>query len=232
MSLSLGDAYARGVTGPIVKPTSTDKRVWPPNPWRAVFVVGGFTALLYLVEAIDAVLPADLDRMFGIVPRSVSGLDGILLAPLLHLGWWHLHADAPFVLVLGFLAMAGGLRQWIAVTATIWLISGVGVWLISPDGVHTAGVSGVTMGWFVFLLARGTFTGGVLHLGVAVALLLYWGSTLWLIFPSDPIIAGQARWSVSWQAHLFGAAAGLLAMWLVAKANWLDRAKKWRHLTS
>lgn len=195
-------------------------------------MVGGFTALLYLIEAIDAVLPADLDLVFGIAPRSVSGLDGILLAPLLHLGWWHLNADAPLVLVLGFLAMAGGLRQWIAVTATIWLISGVGVWLISPDDSYTAGVSGVTMGWFIFLLARGTFTRGVLQVTVAAGLLLYWGSILGLIFPSEPFFIGQARFFISWQGHLFGAVAGLLAMWLVAKANWLDRAKKWRRLTA
>lgn len=220
------------MTAPVVKPTSTDKRVWPPNPWQAAFIVGGFTALLYLIEAIDAVLPADLDHVFGILPRSVSGLDGILLAPLLHFGWWHLNADAPLVLVLGFLAMAGGLRQWIAVTATIWLISGVGVWLISPADVYTAGVSGVTMGWFVFLLARGTFTRGAMQVSVAGALLLYWGSTLWLIFPTNPFFVGQALFVISWQAHLFGAVGGLLAMWLVAKANWLDRAKMWRRLTS
>lgn len=220
------------MTALVVKPTSTDKRVWPPNPWRAVFVVGGFSALLYLIEAIDAVVPADLDQMFGIVPRSVSGLDGIVLAPLLHLGWWHLRADVPLVLVLGFLAMAGGLRQWAAVTATIWLISGIGVWLISPTDSYTVGVSGLTMGWFVFLLARGTFTRGFLQLSMALVLLLYWGSTLWLIFPSDPITAGQASSFISWQAHLFGAAAGLIAMWLVAKANWLDRAKVHRQFTS
>jgi membrane associated rhomboid family serine protease len=36
--------------------------------------------------------------------------------------------------------------------------------------------------------------------------------------PSDP--------TISWQGHLFGAAGGVLAMWLVAKANRLDRAQR------
>lgn len=178
-------------------------------------MVGGFTALLYLIEEIDEILPADLDRLFGIVPRSVSGLDGILFAPLLHDGWWHLHENTLPLLVLGFLVMSGGLRQWVATTATIWLISGLGVWLISPEGSSTVGVSGVVIGWLVFLLARGIFTRSFLQLGAASVLVFYWGSILLLIFPSHPMI--------SWQGHLFGAAAGLLAVWLVAKANWLGR---------
>jgi membrane associated rhomboid family serine protease len=195
------------------KPANSDKRpvnrILPPNPKQAAIVVGAFTVLLYLLELIDVILPADLDR-FGIEPRAVSGLDGIVWAPLLHHGWGHLLANTLPVLIFGFLAMSNGLAQWIAVTATIWVVSGAGVWLIGDSGV-TVGASGVALGWLTFLLVRGIFTRSFLQLGIAVVLFLYWGSTLLGVLPGNP--------GVSWQGHLFGAGAGVLAAWLVTMAN-------------
>ena len=184
-------------------------RILPPNPRQAAIVVGGFTALLYLIELIDAILPTNLDR-FGIESRKVSGLDGILWAPLLHHGWGHLLANTLPVLIFGFLAMSSGLGQWIAVTGTIWLVSGVGVWLIGGDGV-TVGASGLALGWLTFLLVRGIFTRSFGQLLVAVLLFVYWGGTLLGILPGNP--------GVSWQGHLFGAGAGVLAAWLVTVAS-------------
>jgi membrane associated rhomboid family serine protease len=196
----------------LTQPASGDRRpanrILPPNPRQAAIVLGGFTLLLYLIELLDVILPADLDR-FGIEPRSLAGLDGIVWAPLLHHGWAHLLANTLPVLILGFLAMSGGLGQWIAVTATIWVLSGVGVWL-SGTGV-TVGASGVAFGWLAFLLVRGIFTRSFAQLAVAVALFLYWGSMLLGVLPGNP--------GVSWQGHLFGAAAGVLAAWLVTRAG-------------
>lgn len=192
--------------GKSVKPANP---VLPPNLGQAVIVVGAFTVLLYLIESVDALLPANLDTL-GIQPRTLGGLDGILLAPLLHHGWAHLFANTVPILVFGFLAMSGGLGQWIAVTVTVWLASGAGVWLTGAEGV-TVGASGIAFGWLAFLLVRGLFTRSFGQLAVAVALFLYWGSTLLGVLPGNP--------GISWQGHLFGAVGGILAAWLVSVAN-------------
>jgi len=184
-------------------------RILPPNPRQAAIVIGGFAVLLYLIELIDAILPANLDR-FGIEARTVSGLDGILWAPLLHHGWGHLLSNTLPVLLFGFLALSGGLRQWIMVTATIWLVSGIGVWLAGGSAV-TVGASGLALGWLTFLLVRGIFNRSFPQLLVAVVLFVYWGGTLLGVLPGDP--------GVSWQGHLFGAGAGVLAAWLVTVAG-------------
>ena len=182
----------------------------PKEPLRAAIVVGAATVLLYLVELVDAVLPADLDQN-GVVPRQLGGLDGIVWMPFLHGGWGHLLSNTLPFIVLGFLVFANGFGQWIAVTATIWLIGGVGVWLTGAAGSVHVGASGVIFGWMLFLLVRGVFNRSFRQLAVAVALLAYWGTMLFGVLPGDP--------GISWQGHLFGALGGVLAAWLVSVAN-------------
>jgi membrane associated rhomboid family serine protease len=193
-------------------PATTQKkpvnRILPPNPVVALVVIGSFTALLYLIELVDAAMSGRLDQ-FGIQPRTLGGLDGVLWAPLLHGGWSHLFANTLPVLLFGFLAMSNGIGQWVAVTLTIWIFSGLGVWLTGAG--LTIGASGVAFGWLAFLLVRGLFNRAFGQIVVAAVLFLYWGSTLLGVLPGNP--------GVSWQGHLFGAIGGILAAWLVSLAN-------------
>lgn len=172
-------------------------------------MVVAFTALLYLLEAVDLALGGTLDGA-GVIPREVSGLDGVLWAPLLHSGFDHLLANTVPILVFGFLAFAGGLVQFVAVTAVIWLVSGLGTWLVGSDGVHI-GASGLAFGWLAFLLVRGFFARSPGQIVLAVVLFVLYGGMLWGVLPGRP--------DVSWQGHLFGALGGVLAAWLVARAD-------------
>jgi membrane associated rhomboid family serine protease len=190
--------------------THPSKRVMPANPKAAAAVVLAFTALLYAVEAVDAAIPANLDHA-GIQSRTISGLDGVLWAPLLHGGWDHLIANTVPIVLFGFLAMSAGIGQWLAVTATIWVFSGVGVWLTGPPDAVTIGASGLAFGWLAYLLVRGFFNRSPGQLAIASALFLLYGGMLWGVLP---IAAG-----VSWQGHLFGAVSGVFAAWLVARAD-------------
>ncbi|MFE5571901.1 rhomboid family intramembrane serine protease [Amycolatopsis japonica] len=191
--------------------TDPAKRVLPPNPRAAAIVALAFTALLYLVELVDVVLPLDLDQSGGIVAREVSALDGVLWAPLLHAGWGHLFSNTVPVLVFAFLAMSAGIGRWVLVTAIIWVLSGLGVWLIAPSGTVTVGASGVAFGWLAFLLVRGIFNRAVGQILVAVVLLGIWSGMLWGLLPGDT--------GISWQGHLFGALSGVFAAWLMARAD-------------
>jgi membrane associated rhomboid family serine protease len=196
-------------TLPATTPSKPVHRILPPHPVQALVVIGSFTVLLYLIEIVDAAMSGRLDQ-FGIQPRTLDGLDGVLWAPLLHHGWAHLFANTLPVLLFGFLVMSSGVGQWLAVTATIWILSGLGVWLVGGVGT-TVGASGLAFGWLAFLLVRGIFNRSFGQIVVAAVLFLYWGSTLLGVLPGNP--------GVSWQGHLFGAMGGILAAWLVSLAN-------------
>jgi membrane associated rhomboid family serine protease len=185
--------------------------VLPRNPVGSALFMLLFTAGLYVVEAFDIVSGHTLDQEYGIEPLEVDGLDGVLFAPLLHGSWAHLMDNTVPFLVFGFLAMAGGIRQFLLVTATIWVLGGLGVWLTGGYGTDHIGASGVIFGWLVFLLARGFFARSGLQILMAVGLFFVWGGILFGVLPGQP--------GISWQAHLFGALAGLLAARLAARAD-------------
>jgi membrane associated rhomboid family serine protease len=195
---------------PAPAPRRSIARVFPAAPIRAMLTMLVLTGALYGVEIADQVTGDSLQDD-GIVARRLDGLDGVLWAPLLHGSWAHLIANTLPFLIFGFLAMAGGIRQFLLVTGLIWIISGLGVWLTAPDDSMTVGASGIIFGWLVFLLARGFFARSGRQIALAVVLFFLWGGILLGVLP------GQAN--VSWQAHLFGALAGLLAARLVASAD-------------
>lgn len=183
-----------------------------PSPVRpAALSMLALTALLYVVEVADVVSGQRLELEGGIVPRAVDGLDGVLFAPLLHGDWPHLLGNTVPFAVLGFLAMAGGIRQFLVVTAMIWIGGGLAVWLTAGPGEYHVGASGVIFGWLAFLLTRGFFARSVKQIALAVLLFAVWGGILLGVLPGQD--------GVSWQGHLFGALFGVLGAWLAARAD-------------
>lgn len=178
----------------------------PPMPrWkRSGIIMAGIVVLLLIIETVDAAMDYDLNQD-GIVPRQVSGLDGILWAPFLHADFAHLLGNLIPGVVLGFLLLMS--RRFLSVTAIVWVISGFGVWLTGPSGIPTIGASGIIFGWLTYLLVRGLFNRDVWQVLGGVVLFAVYGGILWGVLPQG---AG-----VSWQGHLFGAVGGVLAAWML-----------------
>ena len=178
----------------------------PMPKWeRSGITMGVIAVVLLVVEAIDMATGGDLDE-YGIVPRRLSGLDGIIWAPLLHSDFAHQIGNLIPGVVLGFLLLMSGRFLW--VTAIVWVISGLGVWLTAPTGSVTIGASGIVFGWLAYLLVRGLFNRDVWQVLGGVVLLAVYGGILWGVLPHGG--------GVSWQGHLFGAVGGVLAAWMLS----------------
>lgn len=196
-----------------VPPTRDEK--WPG--WK----IGGatmltFIALLYLIEVLDTLSGHALDRN-GIRPLEVGGLKGILFAPLLHADWGHLLSNTVPALVLGFLVTLAGMSRFVYATAIIWILGGLGTWLLGdidrcPLGTNHIGASGLVFGWLGFLLVYGWLTRHLWQIAVSLVVLFYYGSILW---GAIPVLRGCG--GVSWQGHLSGAIAGVLAAYWLSK---------------
>jgi membrane associated rhomboid family serine protease len=198
---------------------------------RSAWVVGGatiisFVALLYIVEAFDQLDGHRWDDN-GIRPLEADGLWGVLFAPLLHANWAHLAANTGPALVLGFLVTLAGLSRFLWATAIIWIVGGLGTWLIGNVGSSCGlesdhiGASGLIFGWLAFLLVFGFFTRSAWQIVIGVVVLIAYGGVLWGALPVLNVCGG-----VSWQGHLCGGIAGVLAAYLLSSPERKARERR------
>jgi membrane associated rhomboid family serine protease len=171
--------------------------------WQVAGVAAvAFVVLLWGIELVDVAASHRLDG-WGIRPRSGEGLLGILAAPLLHGGWGHLVANSVPALVLGFLTLATGLARGLAATALIWVVGGFAVWLVAGDHSVHIGASGLIFGWITYLAVQGFVDHQLVEIAIGLVVLVVYGGVLWGVLPGQP--------GISWQGHLFGAIAGVVA---------------------
>jgi membrane associated rhomboid family serine protease len=196
--------------------STLDRRPRRSPPLVAAPVIVAFVVLLYVVELVDTLDRNRLDG-YGIRPREVDGLDGIVFAPLLHHGWAHLMANTVPLLVFGFLILLAGVARWAAVTAVVWVVGGVGTWLTGePHSLHL-GASVLAFGWLVYLLLRGVFAHDASQVALGAILLFVYGGILYGVLPGQP--------GISWQGHLFGALGGALAAYRFGASDRLSRRR-------
>lgn len=183
----------------------------PSSQWSVIkshaVLLLGLLATMWVVEVLDFVLPIlDLDR-FGIRPRSVTGLAGILCAPFLHGGFGHLVANSLPFLLLGGMVLLGGDRVFRKVSLWVVLVGGLGVWLLGRDNSVHIGASLLVFGYLGFLLSRGIFERSGIWVLVSIVVLVVYGGALYGLLPGRP--------GVSWIGHVCGFAAGVSAAWLM-----------------
>lgn len=191
------------VTGPATTPTAPrDARI------DGFKLVGAMAALMWVVEIVNSVDNQMLDQ-YGIKPREVDGLVGIVTSPFLHASFGHLISNTvPFLVMGAAIALNGAIRV-ATVTAIIAVVGGAGTWLIAPEHSVHIGASGVVFGYATYLISRGIFNKSLLELGMGAVVGAIWGTALLGgLIPHD---------GISWQGHLCGGIAGVIAAWALAQ---------------
>lgn len=157
-------------------------------------------AILFFIQITNWLLHYRLNY-FGIYPRSLHGLIGIICSPFLHGNFNHLFFNAIPLFLLINLVLLQGSATFFSVTFSIILISGLLLWLIGRKAIHI-GASMLTMGYWSYLLVN------ILHQGFAFAVILgivcvyYLGGMVLELFPGEK--------GKSWEGHLCGFIAGIL----------------------
>jgi len=163
--------------------------------------------LMWLSEVVDTAMHGALDQ-YGIISREPRGLIGIVTAPFLHLGFGHLISNTLPLVTLGALIAISGAARLFQVTAMVVVIGGLGTWLISPPNTITIGASGLVFGYATYLVLRGLFNRRIGQVLLGIVVVIVWGSALLGgLLPQD---------GISWQGHMFGAIAGIIAAWVLA----------------
>jgi len=179
----------------------------PTRPAGAAVSILGVLVALWIVVVVDAQLDHRLLR-FGIKPRQVAGLPGILLAPVLHADARQLGANAIPLVIFGWIMLISGARYLAVVTAAVWLASGAVSWLVAPSGELVLGAAGVIFGWLGYVLARAWYGRKLVWIGIAVAVLCVFSSMLLGLLPHG----GSHSF---WAGQLAGFVTGVALAWLL-----------------
>lgn len=184
--------------------TSSVKPSFGSQLKKRVVLLASFVGSIWIAFFIDAALPfLHLDR-HGVVPRTLSGLQGILFAPWIHVALWHITANTGGLLILGWLTMWPGIRNFWQATIGGMLGAGLCAWLFGASYSDHIGASGIVFGYAGYLLGRGFYTRNLMAMLVAIFVAASYG--LSLLFGVLPMTPG-----VSWQGHLGGIVGGFLA---------------------
>lgn len=171
-------------------------------------LVAGALAIMWVVEILSVGFDS-IDNN-GILPRMLDGLDGILWSPFLHSGFPHLISNTiPFVILSG-LVLIRGAKRWLSASAIIIGLGGLLVWAFAiGSNENHIGASGWVFGLFGFLVLSAFFERKPLSIGIGlITLFLYGGTILFGVIPRD---------GISWEGHLFGFIAGVVAARVLSK---------------
>jgi len=165
-------------------------------------VLGGTLAVFWVVFLVNTLLGGAL-LVFGVIPRTMIGLRGILFAPFLHANLNHIVANSIPFLVLGWMVMLRDQRHFIPVTLAAMVGSGLTAWLLGAPGSVHIGASGVIFGYLGFLMLSGWYARSVGSILISLVVTVLWGGLVLGVMPGTP--------GISWQAHIGGFIGGVLA---------------------
>jgi membrane associated rhomboid family serine protease len=165
----------------------------------AVKIAFGFVGLVWLIYLMNWALGQEPEP-FGIRPRQLVGLPGIVFAPLVHDGFAHLIANSPPLLVLGTAMLFLYPNSALRVLPAVYFGTGIAVWLFGRDSAHF-GASGLVYGLVSYIFVAGVLRRDRRAVAASLVVCFMYGSLAWGVLPTQ---AG-----VSWETHLAAALIGV-----------------------
>lgn len=183
----------------------------------AVLGAGALLAGVWIAWLAAWMLGWSLDDL-GIRPRQLRGLVGVLSAPFAHASFEHLMSNTLPLGLLMTLTLYCYPRAARLALPLIWILSGLGVWLFARDSVHV-GASGIAHGLMFFLFVMGLIRRDRLAVVTSLVVFFLYGGMLLSVLPHEE--------HVSFEYHLGGALAGVLAAFLLHRRDAMPPRKRY-----
>jgi membrane associated rhomboid family serine protease len=170
-----------------------------PRFRRSAFIAAAFVVLVVLVHFVSWAFGLGLAR-FGVYPRDLDSLSGVLFAPLLHGDFQHLMSNALPLLVGGTALLYLYPDSSRFVLPAVYLGPGLAVWLLGRGSIHI-GASGLVYGIVSYVFVAGLLRRDRRAWAASLLVALLYGTLVWGVLP--------LKVGVSWETHLVAAAIGV-----------------------
>lgn len=171
---------------------------------RRLKVPFALVAILWSLEIYEWLSGASFTT-WGILPRKLSGLKGILTSPFIHSDWDHLMSNTVPLFTLSMIMVIFYRRVATASILLIYLLTGAMVWMFAR-GNYVVGASGVVYGLVSFVFWTGVFKRDAKSIVLSLIVLTVYYGFFAGILPQEE--------RISWESHLFGALVGVFVAYL------------------
>jgi membrane associated rhomboid family serine protease len=139
---------------------------------------------------------------YGIFPRTMEGLRGIIFGPFIHGNLEHIYNNSIPILIL--LAALSYFYHELTLKVVFFgiILSGLITWIIGRENYHI-GASGLIYVLVSFIFFKGIMTKYYRLVALSLLVIFIYGSMIWYVFPD--IEAG-----ISWEGHLGGLISGFV----------------------
>jgi len=158
----------------------------------------------------------------GILPRTVSGLQGVVFSPFIHSDLEHLYNNSiPLLILLAALRYFYS-KQSIAVIGYGILFSGLLTWVIGRENYHI-GASSLIYVLVSFIFFKGIQTKYYRLVALSLTVVVVYGGLVWYVFP-------KVEEKISWEGHLAGFITGFVLSLLFKTPEYKKIVKyDWEH---
>jgi len=172
---------------------------------KALFVMVGFLALLWLVQLVNVADGYRLSEHYGIIPHDVHTLPYILTSPFLHVSWTHIESNSGPLFIFGFLAAYRGVARFLGLTALVIVTSGLAAWIFGTANTIGVGASGVVFGYLGYVLVKGLFDRHGIDIMIGAVMALCFAYQFTVLLPHA---------NIGWQDHIGGLVGGVAGGWI------------------
>lgn len=142
---------------------------------------------------------------YGILPRTIEGLKGIIFMPFIHSEQDvnHIINNSFPTLVLSAAIIYFYREIALKVFISLWIGTGIMLWIYAQNkGAYHIGMSGLIYGMVGFLFTSGVIRKYLPLQAISLFVVFVYGNLIWGIFP--------IKAHVSWEGHFMGLVVGLI----------------------
>ena len=176
-----------------------------------------FLCIMWIVKIVELHYNITLVN-YGVLPKKIEGLKGILFSPFIHKDFTHLINNSLPILILGIMLFFTYKKTALSIFFWLFFISGFWLWIIGRPSYHI-GASGIIYSLASFLFFSGVFSKNRQLIAISLVIIFSYGYLIWGIFPTNS--------NISWEGHLTGLLAGLLVAFFYKNSGPEEKKYDW-----